>query len=93
MTDFINRLDGSKLVIFWSFFIAMIAMLIIGWHLIAADGPSASSEIQFLEGVVQAVLVTGGGISTVHVVTGAVLTNKANKQQPPAAPPGGAAMP
>lgn len=85
MTKFINNLDGSKLAIFWSFFLALVALLFIGWHLVFADGPDALPEIGFLEGVVQAVLVAGGGISTVHVVTGAIVSAKAKSQGGPTA--------
>lgn len=83
MINTINKLDGSKLAIFWSFFLALVALLLIGWHLVFADGPDALPEIQFLEGVVQAVLVAGGGISTVHVVTGAIVQAKQAKQPAP----------
>lgn len=88
MLNFVNKLDGSKLAIFWSFFLALVALLFIGYHLTFADGSDAVSEIQFLEGVVQAVLFAGGGISTVHVVTGAVVAAKTaakNQGGPPSA--------
>lgn len=85
MTGFINGLDGSKLAILLSFVIALGALIFIGWHLIAVDGPDALPEIQFMEQVVQAVLLAGGGISTIHVVTGAVVQAKQAKNQPPAA--------
>ncbi|HEY7415946.1 MAG TPA: hypothetical protein VH593_12185 [Ktedonobacteraceae bacterium] len=93
MIEILNKLDGSKLVIFWSFTLALIAIIFIGVHIVLADGATAPAEIGFLEQVVQSVLVAGGGISTVHVVTGAVVAHKANKNQPPAAPPSGAAQP
>lgn len=81
MTGFINSLDGSKLAIIGSFLLALGAMLFIGFHLTFADGTDAPAEIQFLEQVVKAVLLTGGGISTVHVVTGAIVNAKTAKAQ------------
>lgn len=83
MSGFINGLDGSKLAIILSFILALGALIFIGWHLIAVDGPDAIPEIQFMEQVVQAALIAGGGISTVHVVTGAIVQAKAAKNQAP----------
>lgn len=80
MSGFINSLDGSKLAIILSFILALGALIFIGWHLIAIDGPDAIPEIQFMEQVVQAALIAGGGISTVHVITGAVVASKTKNQ-------------
>ena len=81
MVSLINNLDGSKLAILLSFVLALGALVFIGWHLIAVDGPGAIPEIQFMEQVVQAALIAGGGISTVHVVTGAIIQAKTGKAQ------------
>lgn len=79
MLNFINNLDGSKLAIVWSFIIALAALVFIGIHLVIVDGRDALPEIQFMEGVVNTVLLAGGGISTVHVITGAIVNSKAAK--------------
>lgn len=81
MVKFLNNLDGSKLAIVWSFIIALAALIFIGIHLIVVDGRDAIPEIAFMEQVVQTVLLAGGGISTVHVVTGAIVQAKAKNQQ------------
>lgn len=77
----INLLDGSKVALMCMFLLAAIAMIFIGWHLLAADGPDSLPEIGFLEHVVDSVLVAGAGVSTIHVVTGAVSTHLKNKQE------------
>lgn len=82
MTRFLNNIDGSKLAIFCSFLLALAAMIFIGIHLLRVDGTEGLAEIQFLEQVVQTVLAAGGLISSVHVVTGAIVNVKNSKNQP-----------
>lgn len=79
MVNWINNLDGSKLAILGAFLLALAALILVGWHLIAVDGVDAIPEIGFMEKVVETVLYMGTGISTVHVVTGAVVNAKAAK--------------
>lgn len=86
MLKFLNNLDGSKLAIIWSFIIALAALIFIGIHLVWVDGRDAVAEIQFMEGVVNTVLLAGGGISTVHVVTGAIVNTKTAKNQAASSP-------
>lgn len=81
MTGFINSLDGSKIAILLSFFLAMGAMLFIGIHLVTADGSETVPILNFFEGIVNSVLIAGGGISSIHVVTGAIVQAKQAKQQ------------
>lgn len=79
MRNFLNAIDGSKFTLFFMFLLATLAILFIGIHLLAADGPDTLPEIAFLEHVVDSILVAGGSISTIHVVTGAVSTHLKNK--------------
>lgn len=76
MLKFLNNIDGSKFVIAWAFLLALAAVVFIGIHILIRDGQAGLAEIGFLEGIIQSVLYSAAGISTVHVVTGAVASHK-----------------
>lgn len=88
MLSFLNKADGSKVAIFGALFLAFIAINYVGLHLIFVDGPDSIPEIQFLEGIVQAVVYSAAGVSSVHVITGAVSAYKTRLM--PGGPPDGA---
>ena len=87
MSNFINSLDGSKISILLAFFLAALAMLFIGIHLVTADGTETIPILNFFEGIVNSVLLAGGGISGFHVVTGAIVQVKTAKTQQATPPP------
>lgn len=87
MSNFINSLDGSKIAILLSFLLASVAMLFIGIHLVTADGSETVPILNFFEGIVNSVLIAGGGISSIHVVTGAIVQAKQAKAAAQSTPP------
>lgn len=84
---FINGLDGSKIAILLSYFLAMLGMIFIGIHLLTADGSETVPILNFFEGIVNSILIAGGGISSIHVVTGAIVQAKQAKAAAQSTPP------
>ncbi len=79
MADFFNKIDGSKLVIFYSFTLALAAVVFLGLRIVIVDGSAVSSEIAYLEQIVDTILYVTFGISSFHVGVGAISGYKQKK--------------
>lgn len=79
MVNFFNKIDGSKLTIFYAFTLALAAIIFIGVRIVLVDGGTVGSEIGFLENTINTILYVTFGISSFHVGVGAISAHKQAK--------------